>query len=45
MKTTQHEQRFTSGNVLPLHRSGALQNLIQLTQDYTFDLLAVQEVR
>ena len=45
MKTTQHEQRFTSGNVLPIYRRGALQNLIQVTQDYKVNLLAVQEVR
>jgi len=31
-------------NVLSLYRSGALQNLIQVTQEYKTDLLAIQEV-
>ena len=30
--------------MLPLYRSSGLQILIQVTQDYKFDLLAVQEV-
>jgi hypothetical protein len=32
-------------NVLSLYRSGTLQNLIQITQEYKIDFLAVQEVR
>jgi predicted RNase H-like nuclease (RuvC/YqgF family) len=28
-----------------LYRTGTLQNLIEVTQDYKIDLLAVQEVR
>jgi uncharacterized protein YbgA (DUF1722 family) len=32
-------------NVLSLYRSGALQNLIEVMQEYKIDLLAVQEVR
>jgi hypothetical protein len=32
-------------NVQSLCRSGTLQNLIEVTQDYKIDLLAVQEVR
>jgi hypothetical protein len=32
-------------NVLSLYRSGTLQNLIEVTQEYKIDLLAVQEVR
>jgi hypothetical protein len=32
-------------NVLSLYRSGALQNLTQVTQEYKTDLLAIQEVR
>jgi hypothetical protein len=32
-------------NVLSLYRSGTLQNLIEVTQDYKTDLLAVQQVR
>jgi len=31
--------------MLSLYRSGSLQNLIEVTQDYKIDLLAVQEVR
>jgi hypothetical protein len=34
-----------TANVLSVYRSSTLQNLIQLTQDYRTDLLAVQEVR
>jgi hypothetical protein len=37
--------RVGTRNVLSVPRSGALQNLIQVTQDYKIDLLAVQEVR
>jgi hypothetical protein len=37
--------RVKTCNVLSVHRSGALQNLIQVTQDYKIDLLAVHEVR
>jgi Endonuclease/Exonuclease/phosphatase family. len=37
--------RVGTWNVLSLHRSGALHNLIQGTQEYKTDLLAVQEVR
>jgi exonuclease III len=32
-------------NVLSLHRSGALRNLIQVTQAYKTDFLAIQEIR
>jgi exonuclease III len=32
-------------NVLSLYRSGALQDLIQATQEYKTDLLVIQEVR
>jgi len=31
--------------MLSLYRSGSLQNLIEVTQDYKIDLLAVQEVK
>jgi hypothetical protein len=37
--------RVGKWKLLSVHRSGALQNLIQATQDYKIDLLAVQEVR
>ena len=32
-------------NVLSLYRTGTLQNLTELMQEYKIDLLAVQEVR
>jgi hypothetical protein len=37
--------RVGTWNMLSVYRSGSLQNLIQVTQDYRIDLLAVQEVR
>jgi hypothetical protein len=37
--------RVRTRNVLSVPRSGALRNLIQVTQDFKIDLLAVQEVR
>jgi hypothetical protein len=46
-RTTQHEEGFTSGNMEQTVSvlSDPLQNMIEVTQDYTNDLLAVQEVR
>jgi hypothetical protein len=32
-------------NILSLYRSGALRNLIEVTQEYGTDLLAIKEVR
>ena len=37
--------RLGTWNVLSAHRSGTLQNLIHVTQEYQIGLLAVQEVK